>query len=214
MATTTIDNQHAATRTRGEYQLLRGAGALYVLAWVVGLLVAPSAPSQTDPASKVQAFFVHHQSATLVQALLVHGVAGVAFATFVVSLAASRLTPQSGGARSLLLAAGLAAAAVSLVQVGLEVAINRHVASSGSASTTASLFHAVNIADTVKLVLLGVAIAAATRAMQETGAVRDGCGGLATRCFPSSSSAGLRSWCIPPLCQPYSTCRCSSCCCG
>ncbi len=171
MATTTIDKQHAASRTTGNYQLLRGAGALYVLSWVVGLLVAPSAPSQTDPA-KVQAFFVHHQNATLVQALLVHGVAGVAFAAFVVGLTASRLTPPSGGARSLLLVAGLTAAAVSLVQVGLESAINRHVATGGSASTTASLFHTVNIADTVKLVLLGVAIAAATRAMQETSAIK------------------------------------------
>ncbi|MGZ6639527.1 MAG: hypothetical protein ACXVII_42695 [Solirubrobacteraceae bacterium] len=60
---------------------------------------------------------------------------------------------------------------MSLIQVGLEVAIDRHVAGSGSASTTASLFHAVNIADTLKLVLLGVAVAAATRAMEDTGVI-------------------------------------------
>jgi hypothetical protein len=63
----------------------------------------------------------------------------------------------------LFLAAGLAAAVVSLVQFGMEVALNRHVTGDGSASTTASLFHAVNIADTVKLVLLGVTIFTATR---------------------------------------------------
>lgn len=36
-------------------------------------------------------------------------------------------------------------------------------AGNGSVSTTAMLFHAVNIADTVKLILLGVAVFAATR---------------------------------------------------
>ena len=142
-----------------------------MLASLVGLLVAPSAPSQTDPDITVQAFFEHHHTATLIQALLVHGVAGVAFAGFVVTLAGSRLEPRFGSARALLLVAGLAAAAISLIQVVLEVAINRHVAGAGNASTTASLFHAVNIADTVKLTLLGVAIAAATRAMNNTHAV-------------------------------------------
>lgn len=172
MSTITVETGASSRRTSGEYWALRSAGAVYVVAWVVGLLVAPSAPSQTDPAAKVQAFFASHHSATLIQALLVHCVAGVAFAVFVVALARSRLVSRSGPARSLLLITGLAAAAVSLIQVGLEVAINRDVAGSGSAATTASLFHTVNIADTVKLVLLGVAVAAATRAMEDTGAIK------------------------------------------
>ncbi len=88
------------------------------------------------------------------------------------ALAGSRLVPRSGSARALLLVAGLAAAAISLIQVVLEVAINRHVAGTGSASTTASIFHAVNVADTVKLMLLGLAIAAATRAMDDTHAIK------------------------------------------
>jgi hypothetical protein len=167
MAVITKESQRSPTRTAGDFRLVRASGAVYVVAWVVGLLVAPSAPSQTDPDLKVQTFFVHHHTATLIQALLVHGVAAVALAGFVIGLAASPLTPRSGAARSILLLTGLAAAAVSLVQVGLEIAINRHVAGGGSASTTASLFHAVNIADTVKLILLGVMIVAATRAAEE-----------------------------------------------
>lgn len=157
----------------------------------MGLVVAPSAPSQTDPAAKVQAFFLHHPTATLLQAVLVHGVAGVAFAVFVVALARSVLVPRSGFARSVLLCAGLTAAAVSLVQVGLEVAINRHVSANSSASTTGSLFHAVNIADTVKLILLGVAIAAATRAMEQTGAVRGWLRGLGYALLPILVIGGL-----------------------
>jgi glucan phosphoethanolaminetransferase (alkaline phosphatase superfamily) len=191
MTTVRIENSASSSRTSADYLALRSVGAVYVMAWVVGLLVAPSAPSQTAPDIKVQAFFQQHHTATLIQAVLVHGVAGVAFAAFVVALAGSRLVPRSGSARALLLVAGLAAAAVSLAQVGLEVAINRHVAGSGSASTTASLFHAVNIADTVKLVLLGVAIAAATRAMQEAGAVRGWVQGLGYALLPILVIGGL-----------------------
>ena len=87
MSTITVETGASSRRTSGEYWALRSAGAVYVVAWVVGLLVAPSAPSQTDPAAKVQAFFASHHSATLIQALLVHCVAGVAFAVFVVALA-------------------------------------------------------------------------------------------------------------------------------
>jgi hypothetical protein len=172
MGTSAIVTQQSASRTASEYRVLRAAGAIYVLAWVVGLLIAPSAPSQTAPDAKVQAFFVHHHSVTLIQALLVHGVAGVAFAAFVVALAGSLVVARSGSARSLLLVAGLAAAALSLLQVGLEIAINRHVATSGDASTTASLFHAVDVIDTVKLVLLGLAIFGATRAAEQVNAMR------------------------------------------
>lgn len=191
MASVAMKSQPAASRAAGDYRLLRASGAIYVLAWVVGLGIAPSAPSQTDPDVKVHAFFLHHHTATLVQALLVHGVAGVAFASLVVALARSVLVARSGSARSLLLGAGLAAAAVSLVQVGLEVAINRHVTANSSASTTASLFDAVNIADTGKLILLGLAIAAATRAMEDAGAVRGWLRGLGYALLPVLVIGGL-----------------------
>jgi hypothetical protein len=155
MTTVAMKDQQVVGRKTGDYRVLRAAGAIYVVVWPVGFAVAPSAPSQTAADAKVQGFFLHHQTATLIQTLLVHGVAGVAIAAFVVALARSPLVPRSGSARSILLVAGLAASAVPLFQVGLEVAINRHVTANSSASTTASLFHEVNIADTGKLVLPG-----------------------------------------------------------
>lgn len=150
---------------------MRLAGLVYVGAWILGLLVAPSAPSQTASDAEVQAFFVNHHSATLIQALLVHGIAGIAFGVFVVALARLLVAPRSNAARSLFLVAGLGAVVVSLVQVGLEIALNRHIAGGGAADTTTTLFHAVNIADTVKLILLGIAIASATRLAAEAGAL-------------------------------------------
>ena len=142
---------------------LAGAGFAYVAAWVVGLLVAPSAPDPDASDATINAFYADHQSATLLQAALVHCVAGLALAALVVALARRVAPGRRDSTRTVFLAAGLAAAVVSLVQFGMEVALNRHVAGDGTASMTASLFHAVNIADTVKLVLLGVTVFAATR---------------------------------------------------
>ena len=157
-----------ADRAR-ERAVLLTAALVYVGAWIVGLLVAPSAPSETATDQKVQAFFVAHHGSTLIQALLVHGVAGLAFLAFVISLARLMPSSVSGVLRTVFLVSGVAAVVVSLIQVGLEIGLNRHVASGGGASTTASLFHAVNIADTVKLALLGITIAAAARVASETG---------------------------------------------
>jgi hypothetical protein len=65
--------------------------------------------------------------------------------------------------RRLLLVAGVGAAVISLAQLGIEIALYRHVDGDGDARATASLFHAVNVADTIKLMLLAIAIGAATR---------------------------------------------------
>jgi hypothetical protein len=147
-----------------------GAGAVYVAAWIIGLLAAPAAPGATASDAEIHAFFVAHHSATLIQALLVHGIAGVALAVFVVCLVRAFGATAPARVRNLVLGAGLGAAGVSLVQFGMELALNRHVANHGDVGGTAALFHAVNVADTIKLILLGVAIAAATRMAAGAGA--------------------------------------------
>jgi hypothetical protein len=92
------------------------AGAVYVAAWVIGLLSAPPSPSQTATDADVQAFFVAHHAATFVQALLVHGIAGVALAVFVVSLARFLGGAPSDPIRRLFLLSGTGAAVVSPAQ--------------------------------------------------------------------------------------------------
>jgi hypothetical protein len=91
----------------------------------------------------------------------VHGIAGAALAFFVVALARRLAAPTSQRTAGVLVA-GLGAAALSLIQYAMEIRLNR-AADGDDISTSATLFHAVNIADTVKLVLLAVAIATATR---------------------------------------------------
>jgi hypothetical protein len=164
---------------------------VYVLAWISGLMIAPSAPDATASDSAIQAFFVQNDSATLLQALLVHGVAGVALAVFVVALARQLAHRGSDAARRALLIAGVGAATVSIVQLGIEIALNRHVAGNGTPETTASLFHAINVADTVKLVLLGIAIAAARRLAAGAGAFPRWVRGLGYALLPVLVIGGL-----------------------
>ena len=155
--TTTLDDLAGVSRPRA----LGTAGLVYVAAWLIGLATAPSAPSSDAADATIQRFYADHGGAALVQATLVHGIAGIALAAFVVLLA-RHLAAAAGERTILILAAGLAAAAVSLIQYAMEIGLNR-AADGGHVSAGATLFHAVNIADTVKLVLLAVAVAAATR---------------------------------------------------
>jgi hypothetical protein len=162
---TTVDELSGARR-RGP---LAVSGAVYVVAWLLGLATAPSAPDSDAGDAAIQSFYSGRGGATLLQATLVHAVAGVALAVFVVALARRLASDAPSRERSVLLAAGLGAAAVSLVQYGMEIALNR-AAHAGHVSASATLFHAVNVADTMKLVLLAVAIAAATRLAARTAA--------------------------------------------
>jgi len=156
------DRQRAdAAGPRDRWRLVT-AGTVYVLAWVLGLLVAPSAPDAFAPDREIHAYFVQHGGAALGQALLVHGVAGVALAVFVLALARRLGARRADPLGRAFLAAGLGAAVVSLAQLGAEIALRLHVAGDGDARTTAALFHTVNIADTIKLILLAAAIATAT----------------------------------------------------
>jgi hypothetical protein len=161
---------------------------VYVAAWVVGLLVAPAAPSPTASDAAVDTFFVGHQTATLIQALLVHGLAAAALAIFVVCArlggpgrldrpAVRDHRSRRGGRLSR--------------QLGMEIALNRHVAVDGSANATASLFHAVNIDDTIKLVLLGIGVAAATWMAAAAGAFPRWLQGLGFAILPILIIGGL-----------------------
>src|SRR3954447_8933329 len=147
---------------------LATAGTVYVAAWLIGLGTTPAAPQSDAADATIQAFYADHGPATMLQATLVHGIAGVALAVFVACLVRRLAAGRADRTRAVLLGAGLGAAGVSLVRYAMEIALNR-VSAGGRVSASASLFHAVNTADTVKLVLLGIAIAAASRLAADAG---------------------------------------------
>jgi len=142
------------------------AGAVYVAAWVVGLVTGPAAPSATASDADIHSFYIDHGPATMVQSLLIHGLAGLALATLALTVPVA--TQASSALRRVVVGSGLAAAAVSLIQVAFAAAAV-HDASSAAASTSAALFNAINLADTVKLVLLAVFAGAVTVAAARAG---------------------------------------------
>jgi hypothetical protein len=138
------------------------AAAVYVAAWLVGLVIAPKAPANTDSAVKVHDYYLAHGSASLVQSLLIHGLAGIAL--IVLATTTYRVFGKTTAR-----VAGIAAAVVSFVQVGLAVAATHHVAGT-AADTSRNLFHAINLADTVKLVFLAGFVGLLTKAVIDAGA--------------------------------------------
>lgn len=140
------------------------AGAVYVLAWLAGLLVAPATPGTAD-AGSVHAFFTVHADAFVLQALLVHGLAGLALGGLTVGFA---VAVGRGRIGRWIAATGLAAAGVSLLQVGLGLAAAHDVVHA-PASTTTSWLQAVNLADVAKLLLLAAFAAVTTHAAGRAG---------------------------------------------
>ena len=132
------------------------AGGVFLLALAVGALVAPSAPSPLSPRLRVHEYFVAHADAALHQSLLVHGVAGAALAVLVVALW------RAGVHRRLFLAAGLAAAAASFVQLFFVFRIEQHIDNGIGVRHTDALFDSLNRTSALKLVFLAVAVAAAS----------------------------------------------------
>lgn len=67
------------------------AGITYVLAWLIGLFLAPSAPDPFGSAGMINAYFSAHRSAAMIQSVFIHGLAGVALLGLTAALwAASR----------------------------------------------------------------------------------------------------------------------------
>ena len=147
-------------------RLLPWAGAVYVLAWLAGLLAAPAAPAPDAPAATVHDYYVSHAGPILVQSLLVHGLAGVGLVAVSVGMARAfqRDVIVAGWVRG----TGLTAALVSFVQVAFAVIACTDPDGMRS-STSAALFTSINYADVLKLVLLASFAATVTHAGSRAG---------------------------------------------
>ena len=151
----------AGPRKTRRGRVIAGTGAVYVASWVTGLLLAPATPAATAPAETIHQYYATEGASILVQSSLIHGIAGVALAVLAFAIPAA--TAASLGLSRVIKAAGVAAALVSLLQVAFAaVAVAR--AGSATAATSERLFDNLNIADTVKLVLLAIFAASTTLA--------------------------------------------------
>ena len=71
------------------------AGIAFAAAWVIGLLVWPSNLDVAASGSRVVSAYAGHQSVAVTQYLLVEGLAAIALAIVVVTLARAALRPDS-----------------------------------------------------------------------------------------------------------------------
>jgi hypothetical protein len=142
-----------------------------VLAWLIGLFLAPSAPDPFGSAVTINAYFSAHRPAAMIQSVFIHGLAGVALLGLTAALWSYLAARDTAGPRRVMLAAGVLAAAVSFLQVAFMIAMYVHVGQQGSAAGTRTVFNAVNKADTIKLILLAVFVGAASWAASRNGAL-------------------------------------------
>jgi hypothetical protein len=148
------------TRSHGN-RWPRIAGFTYVGAWVVGLTAFGAGPAADASNSELARYFADHRAGSATQSLLIHGVAAVALLAVVAAIARSRTSTRVAQN------AGLVAVALSLVQCGLDMW--RSLVSTGA--TTATLVHAVDRIDGVKIFALAVMIGASVAALRSAGTI-------------------------------------------
>lgn len=137
------------------------AGFAYVGAWVLGLTAFGVAPATDATDSQIARYFADHRALSTIQSMLIHGVAAIAL--LVVLAAVNRL----GRLTRLALAAGITAAALSLLQCILD--IYRSVVAHGT--TVATLAHAVDRIDGLKMFAFAVMIGASISLFRTTGMI-------------------------------------------
>ncbi len=145
------------------------AGIAYTAAWVAGLSLAPSSTSVRPAGSAVLASYAGHLGAATAQFVLTEGAASVLLGVVVVALGRAGL--RAGASRSawLALGAGLAAAAIGIVQCGLGLYLTGSVVPAGRAADAAALTDAISRLDGVKMLLLAVTAVAGSVLARRTG---------------------------------------------
>jgi len=140
------------------------AGVAYVAAWIVGLAIWPSNVAITDSSREVVNVYGAHQGVGVAQFLLVEGVAAIALAFVVVAVARAADHAGAAAPSRLILAAGLTACLVSLVEAVLGVVLLTSLASPAHVHGAGEVFDAINRLDGVKMLLLATVITTAVLA--------------------------------------------------
>jgi hypothetical protein len=151
-----LSNLRAAARRGAGLRLPAVAGVGYVVAWLTGLAVWMSNVDVSATGNEVLAAYHGHQAAAQVQGALVEGVAAIALAVVVLCLGRAALRRAPAPLGTALIVAGLAAAAVSLVQCVLGQQLAGSVVPSANASRAGSLLQLIDRLDGVKMILLAL----------------------------------------------------------
>jgi hypothetical protein len=145
---------------RGRFGVPAVAGVAYSSSWVLGLAIFTSSTDVRPSRHDLLATYTGHRVVSMVQFVLTEGIAAIALAVVVVALAsaARRVGEQRLG--RMVLAIGLSAVAVSLVQTALGLYFADWLVPGRHAASASRVFEAINRLDGVKMFLLaGLALA-------------------------------------------------------
>ncbi len=142
-----------------------GSGIGYSLSWLVGLFVFSSSTEVRSSGTQVLSSFTGHQGAVALQYVLTEGLPAVFLAVVTWSLARA-ISERATTSRRVVLAGGLAAATVSLVQLALGLWLTVGLVSGRDTATAGAIFASINRLDGVKMLLIAVIALATTRAIR------------------------------------------------
>ena len=164
-----MTNQTAAAgatraRSRGALSPPALAGVGYSVAWIVSQLTGAPNPSIAAPGTQLVTSFAGHGGSTLAMFVLAEGVAAIALILVVVFVARAARQPgtRQAARRAAMAAAGfgIAAAVISLIELGLGVWLFGTLLPQRRTATFGTAFHALNRLDGGKMfVLAAMAVA-------------------------------------------------------
>jgi hypothetical protein len=131
-------------------------GFVYVLVWVVGLMLPTGTLSPSMPNAEIQQVLLAHQQARLLQVYLIDGVAGIALLLFAVAASSMFSSAEDEHSARVVLSAGIAAGAISLVQAGVQQTLVNSDLLASAEPPFRALLALVNQIDTYKLMALAL----------------------------------------------------------
>lgn len=135
-------------------------GAAFTLSWIAGLAVPVPSPRMTASGTTIVAALAGHGGQVVASYVLTEGLPAIGLAVVSMFLARALRLPGAARLASTIRAAGLVAAAISLTQCGLGVALAR----ASAPGTARELFELVNRLDGVKMFALAALAGAAALA--------------------------------------------------
>lgn len=131
-------------------------GFLYVAVWMIGLLIPTGTLSPSMSNAEIQQVLITHQFARWIQVYLIDGVAGIAILLFAVMAVSLFQSVEEKNIARVVLGAGVAAGAISLVQAGVQQTLVNSDLLASVETPFRTLLVLVNQIDTFKLMALAL----------------------------------------------------------
>jgi hypothetical protein len=145
------------------------AGIAFTASWVVGLTLAPASSDVDSTGAQIVAGGAGNEGALATQFLLTEGVASACLAVVAIAFGRAGLRAGAGTLGRLIMATGILAAALALVQCGLGLYLAGSVVPAADTDAAATVTEAFNRVDGVKMFVLAAMAAAGAVLARRTG---------------------------------------------